>query len=36
MRHVHRLRLDPHDLVGDAHRGNHHGNLAQHEDKGAD
>ena len=32
--HVHRLRLDPHDLVGDGHRGNDHGKLAEQEDEG--
>ena len=35
MRHVYCLRLDPHDLVGNGHRGNHHGKLAQQQDEGA-
>ena len=34
--HIHRLRLDPHDLVGHGHRGDDHGQLAQQEDEGAD
>ena len=36
MSHIHRLCLDPHDLVGHGHCGNHHGELPQQEDEGAD